>query len=364
MSEQLLSSPAVLGPDGTLRPGWLLLHDGAVHRRGDGAPPGTPDLEPGYLAPGFVDVHCHGGGGAAFATTDPGQALLAAQFHGAHGSAHVMASLVTASMDELEAQVRALVPLAREGSIAGIHLEGPWLSPEHAGAHDPELLARPRTEDVDRLLTAAEGHLRMVTLAPELPGSPAAIERLVSRGVTVAVGHTDVDEDGLRAAVTAGARVVTHLGNAMRPIHHRAPGPVPAALADERIGVELIADGVHVHPEVLALFARAARSRILLVTDATPAAGRPDGRYLLGRLPVEVRQGVARLDGGALAGSTLTMDRAVRTAVAAGIPVADALASATRLPARAVGMAGTAGLLVPGARGVLALDEDLQIIPR
>lgn len=367
MGDLLLSSPAVLGVDDTLRPGWLRLRDDIVLELGGGSPPGTPDLEAAYVSPAFVDVHCHGGGGFAFATTRREEAEAAVQFHRASGTGVVVASLMTAPLDLLEAQVRTLVPLVQEGTLAGLHLEGPWLSPRHAGAHDEQSLTVPRTEDVERLLAAAQGQLCTATLAPELPGALDAIRLLASQGVTVAVGHTDADEVMLRTAVQAGARVVTHLCNAMRPIHHRAPGPVTAAVADDRLAVELITDGVHVHPEVLALLARATRSRVLLVTDATAAAGSADGSYRLGSLEVVVRDGVARrADTGALAGSTLTMDRAVRTAVASGFPVPAALASATRLPAEALGLGRFGvgqrpGVLGPGARVVL-LDENLRII--
>lgn len=370
MADLLLSSPAVLGGDDALRPGWVrLLGDGSVAEIGDGPPPGTPDLESAYLCPAFVDIHCHGGGGFGFATTDPAEAVAATEAHRTHGTGSLLASLVTAPVDELLAQVRALVPLVAEGVLTGLHLEGPWLSPQHAGAHDPRWLTPPRPEDLERLLAAADGHLRMVTMAPELPGALDTIPLLTRGGVTVAVGHTDADEVVLRAAVEAGARVVTHLANAMRPIHHRSPGPVPAALADARLTVELIADGVHVHPDVLGLLTRAARCRVALVTDAMPAAGAPDGSYRLGSREVVVSGGVARLPGDeALAGSTLTMDRAVRTAVAGGLPVASALASATRLPAQAVGLGRPGPGVPPGTLGpgatVLALDEGLRLQPR
>lgn len=355
----LVASPQVLRPDDTLQPGWLQVRGSAV-TVGVGPPPGTPDLECAYLTPGFVDVHCHGGGGRSFATTDPDEVAQVVATHREHGTTSVMASLVSAPVAELEAQVRVLAPLARDGLVAGIHLEGPWLSPAHRGAHDPGALVEPRPDDVDRLLAAADGRLRMVTLAPELPGARAAVERLTRRGVVVAVGHTDADSDQLREAVDAGARVVTHLCNAMRPIHHRRPGPVTAALADPRVAVELVVDGVHLHPDVVQLLARAARGPVLLVTDAMAAAGGGDGRYRLGRLDVDVVDGVARLrEGGAIAGSTLTMDRAVRTAVSCGLPVAQALAAATRLPARALGLPA-AELVTGGTTPVLLLDEELR----
>lgn len=353
-ADLLLASPRRLTPDGTLAPGWVRVRAGVVQEQGYGAPPASADLEAAYLSPGLVDVHCHGGGGHTFATTDPAEAQAAAAVHRAHGTVSVMASLVTATVDELEAQVRTLVPLAREGVVSGIHLEGPWLSPLHRGAHDPDLLLDPTPADLRRLLAAAEGQLRMVTLAPELPGALETIGTLVDHGVVAAVGHTDADADQFRAAVDAGARMVTHLCNAMRPVHHRAPGPIVTALNDPRVTVELIADGVHVDPAVLDLLARSARSDVVLVTDAMAAAAAGDGRYRLGALDVEVVGGVARLaGGGSIAGSTLTLDRAVRTAVGSGIPPARALTAATLAPAAALH-------LRPRPAGLLAWDEHLH----
>ncbi|MGD8151414.1 N-acetylglucosamine-6-phosphate deacetylase [Ornithinimicrobium sp. Y1694] len=358
---RLVSSPAMLQPDGTLAAGWVEELGGMITDLGTGAAPGPVEVDTAYLIPGFVDVHCHGGGGHTFATTDPREVAAAATLHRRHGTTHVMASLVTASIDELERQVQCLVPLVDNATVAGIHLEGPWLSPLHRGAHDPELLTQPRLEDVERLLMAADGKLTMVTIAPELPGAMEAIDLLTRSGVVVAIGHTDADGVQFRAAVEAGARQVTHLCNAMRPIHHRSPGPIVAALADDRVAVELIADGVHVHPEVLELLSRSARSQVLLVTDAMAAAGSADGAYQLGSLAVDVVDGVARLaGGGSIAGSTLTMDRAVRTAVASGVPVGRALDAATRLPAIAMGW--EAGELKVGSDDWLALDADLRVV--
>ncbi len=243
--------------------------------------------------------------------------------------------------------------------MAGLHLEGPWLSPQHLGAHDPDLVHPPTAQEVERLLEAAQGQLRMVTLAPELPGAMETISTLRQAGVVVAVGHTDCDADQLRAAVRAGASVVTHLCNAMRPIHHRDPGPITAALATPGLTVELIVDGVHIHPDVVALLHRASRARVALITDAMAAAGCGDGAYQLGGQAVEVTDGTARLTGGgSIAGSTLTLDRALRTAHRAGVPVEAAAVAATRTPAATLGL--PQGQLRPQAPAdLLALDEAL-----
>ena len=308
-----------------------------------------------------MDLHCHGGGGAGFGRS-PGDAAAVAAVHRAHGTTTLVASLVTRPLDELAATLAACADLVADGVLAGVHLEGPWLSPAHRGAHDPALLRDPEPADLDRLL--GTGLVRVVTLAPELPGGLAAVARVVDAGAVAAIGHTGADATLTRRAVDAGARLATHLFNAMPPLHHRDPGPVAALLADERVTVELIADGVHLHPLVLSLAARrAGRGRVALVTDAMAAAGSADGRYRLGDLDVDVDGGVARLvDGGAIAGSTLTLDRALRHAVTvAGLDLDDALDALTTTPARLLGR-GDVGHLEPGARGgAVVLDDALGL---
>jgi N-acetylglucosamine-6-phosphate deacetylase len=247
--------------------------------------------------------------------------------------------------------------------LAGIHLEGPWLSPRRAGAHDIELLVEPKPADVDALLEAGRGHVRMVTLAPELPGGLDAIRRLTAAGVVSGIGHTDATYDEARAALDAGASVGTHLFNAMRKLHHREPGPIAALLEHPDAYVELIADGVHVHPAMLRLAARAKPHLTVLVTDAMAAAAAADGTYTLGRMTVDVREGVARLsEGGAIAGSTLTMAAAVRYAVrVAGLPLDEVIRAATLSPATMLRL-DRVGALRPGYRAdLVVLDDDLQV---
>ncbi|MBC3763269.1 N-acetylglucosamine-6-phosphate deacetylase [Quadrisphaera oryzae] len=359
--------------------GWVHLAGGRVTAVGAGfqpAPPAEHEERGHRVVPGFVDVHCHGGGGAAFGDGhgDPEREAAAARTvartHREHGTTTLVASLVTRPVAELVAVATALGPLVRSGELAGVHLEGPWLSPARAGAHAPALLRAPVDDDVEALV--ATGAVVMATVAPELPGGLDAVRRLSAAGVLVAVGHTDADAAGARAAVDEGARVATHLFNAMPAVHHRDPGPVVALLEDQRVVVELIADGVHLHPLVLAHAARSAgRGRWVLVTDAMAAAGCADGRYELGGLAVSVVDGVARLvtddDGtgaagaGAIAGSTLTLDAALRCAVDAGLPFEDALAAVTSTPAALLGRADR-GHLEPGATGgAVLLDADLHV---
>ncbi|MEP6815519.1 MAG: N-acetylglucosamine-6-phosphate deacetylase, partial [Marmoricola sp.] len=332
---------------------------------GPGAPPrpADVDLPEATVVPGYVDAHVHGGGGASYDSGEPEDAATVARAHLAHGTTTIMASLVTDGPKSLERSVRELAGLVDDGLLAGIHLEGPWLSPRHVGAHDPLLLSEPRPADVEALVEAAGGHLRMATLAPELPGGLDAVRRLTAAGVVAAIGHTDATYDDARAALDAGATVGTHLWNAMRTLHHREPGPVAALLEHPDAYVELIADGVHLHPAVLRLAVTRKPHLAVLVTDAMAAAAVGDGDYALGAMAVHVRDGVARLaDSGAIAGSTLTMAAAVKYAVrTAGLPIEEVVRAATASPAAMLGLERV-GALRPGfSADLVVLDEDLDV---
>jgi N-acetylglucosamine-6-phosphate deacetylase len=367
--------PTVGLPDGI-----VTVRDGMITEVAAGPADTPPPVSGDVLLPGLLDIHCHGGGGASFATVDAAEAAAAAAHHAARGTTGVMASLVTAEPADLVRQVRVLAPLVADGTLLGIHLEGPFLSPARRGAHEPSLLLAPDPALLADLLDAARGAsnganggagteacggaIKMVTMAPELPGAVAAASLLRTAGVLVAYGHTDADYadmatalNGANAAAGTGATsgaLVTHLGNAMPPLHHRAAGPIAAALvaaAADRASVELIADGVHVDAGFTALvFAAAAPGRVVLVTDAMAAAGMADGDYQLGPLAVTVSGGVARLAGpdgnGSIAGGTSSLIEVVAHAAAApgvGLPAAALAASAA--PARILGLA------VPGADG-------------
>jgi len=288
---------------------------------------------------GLVDIHCHGGGGATFGDSVE-DSLAAAAAHHAHGTAVVVGSLVTASLPDLFARLAVMREASGEDpGIGGAHLEGPFLSPERKGAHDAAFLLSPTPTAVDDLIGAGEGTLRQVTIAPELPGALDAIRQFVSAGVVVAIGHTQAGAPLAREAFDAGARLITHAFNAMPGIVAREPGAVGAALADDRIAIEVIADGIHVAPELIALLFRHAPGRVVLVTDAMAAAAAGDGDYALGGLEVEVRGGRAVLAGTqTLAGSTLTLDRAVQVAIDAGVAPADARDAASVVPARLLGL--------------------------
>ncbi|WP_017626473.1 N-acetylglucosamine-6-phosphate deacetylase [Nocardiopsis chromatogenes] len=367
-SRTTLTNARLLTPDGFVD-GWLGTEDGAITGLGAGAPPAgagaAVDAGGRTVLPGTVDTHIHGGAGAAFTETDPERLRSIVEFNRANGATTLVGGLVAATPEDTLDQVRALADLADEGLIAGMFLEGPWISPDRHGAHDPALLRDPDTGEFDALLKASRGHLRMVTVAPELPGALKLVAAAASQGVTVAVGHTEATYDQARAAFDAGARVATHLYNAMRPFNHREPGPIGAALTDERVTLELINDGVHVHPAAAQVaFEAAGGDRVSLVTDAMAATGLGDGEYTLGKLRVRVSGGEARLvEDGTIASSTIVLPDAVRRAVETveGVDLATAARSATSVPARALGIEGV-GELAEGYRAdLVVLDDDLSV---
>lgn len=349
------------------RPGWLETSGGRIVACAPGPPPRAADREfpDCTVVPGFIDMHVHGGGGASY--TDADGIGAAADFHRRHGTTTTLASLVTTSAPELLNGVRALAEATRRGVVAGIHLEGPWLSRAHCGAHDSTQMRDPDGREIDAVLGAGGDAITMVTLAPELPGADAAIRRFVDAGVVVAVGHTDAAYEQTRHAIALGATVGTHLFNAMPPLHHREPGPALALLRDPRVTVELIADGVHLHPDVVhAVIEAAGAERVAVITDAIAAAGRADGAYRLGAVRIDVVSGVARVHGtSTIAGSTAAMDRLFRAVAGLG-PDADtglvtAVQTTAATPARALGM-GRVGSLQPGYdANLVVLDRDLQV---
>jgi N-acetylglucosamine-6-phosphate deacetylase len=360
----IVAADRILFPDADApAAGWLEVEGERLVAAGLGSAPRPVDEHlDGIVAPGYVDVHCHGGGGASFVTEDADVARHVLAAHLTHGVTTMVASLVTGSIDDLERQVATLAALVESGELGGVHLEGPWLASKYKGAHPADLLTDPTPETVERLLAAGRGTVKMVTIAPERTGAMDAVAQLAEAGVVVAVGHTDVDFDACQAAIEAGARGATHLFNAMAPLRHRNPGPVLALWEDPRVHLELIMDGVHVRPELVAFVMATEPGRVVLVTDAMGAACADDGDYLLGELPVEVREGVARIAGtDTIAGSTLTLDQAVRRCVATGVGLAAAVAAATAVAADYLGLTDV-GRLAPGKRAdLVVLDDDLQV---
>ncbi|MFD0197248.1 N-acetylglucosamine-6-phosphate deacetylase [Streptomyces albidoflavus] len=368
-ARKVLTGARVVLPSGTVDDGEVVI-DGAHI---GGSPPSAGqegeaerwDLSGHWIVPGFVDLHNHGGGGASFTSGTVDDVLTGIATHRAHGTTTLVASTVTGEMDFLTARAGLLSELTEQGDLAGIHFEGPFISPCRKGAHSEALLRDPHPADVAALLDASRGAARMVTLATELPGGLDSVRLLADRGVIAAVGHTDATYEQTVEAIDAGATVATHLFNAMPPLGHRAPGPIAALLEDERVTVELINDGTHLHPAALELaFHRAGADRVAFITDAMDAAGFGDGRYLLGPLEVDVVDGVARLvEGGSIAGSTLTLDRAFRRAALVDkLPVDQIVRALSANPARLLGLDHRIGSLEPGKDAdLVVLDEAFEV---
>jgi N-acetylglucosamine-6-phosphate deacetylase len=340
--------------EGLLVPGDVEILDGKVGRHGLATRNGH-----GVAAPGFVDIQVNGFGGVDFLDADTdgyrraGEALLET------GVTGYLPAFITAPEEQLR-QALQEVPLRTDGGprILGVHLEGPFLAPKRLGTHPPLARRDPDPALLERLLDS--GRIRMVTLAPELPGADALVDLLLRRGVTVSLGHSDATAAEATAAFDAGVRTVTHLFNAMRPFGHRDPGIAGAALARPDVVVQIILDGNHLAPETARLVWNAAAGRVALVTDAVAGAGLQDGSYSLGGFEVKIRDGVARGPNGELAGSSLTMIEAVRNLHSLGVPLASALEAASSVPARVVGEPSLG--LVPGAPAdVVVVDDGLNI---
>ncbi|MER6513085.1 N-acetylglucosamine-6-phosphate deacetylase [Nonomuraea sp. NPDC001636] len=360
-----LADARIVTPEG-VHEGWLTIEDGRITHVGHGSAP-SPGLSLGgrHVVPGFVDIHNHGGAGGSFPTGDQDKARDAVALHRRHGTTTMMASLVTDALDELSRAASSLAELCEEGLLAGIHFEGPYIAKARCGAHNPALLREPSPQELSGLVKAARGHARMVTVAAELPGGLDTIRTAVGEGLIAALGHSDADYDQAIAAIEAGATVATHLYNAMPQLGHRAPGPIAALLEDERVTVELVNDGVHVHAAMLRLaYEVAGPGRTVLITDAMAATGLGDGDYVLGPMRVRVTDGVARLvEGGSIAGSTLTMDAAFRRGVRElGMSLPDAVQVASLTPARVLGLAEEIGSIAVGkAADLVVLSGELEV---
>jgi N-acetylglucosamine-6-phosphate deacetylase len=374
----VLHGARLLTGDGVARPaadGWVAIDHGRVSALGYADPPEAADrvdVAGDWLAPGFVDLHSHGGAGGDVMAPDRASRYAVRRLHARHGTTAMLASTVSRPAGELLEAVERLGadaeqepshddPMAR---LVGIHLEGPFLSRVRRGAHQETALRPPDPAEVDALLAAGRGHVRTITLAPELPGALDLVGRLVAAGVTVAVGHTDADAATIRAAVDAGARAMTHTFNCMQPLHHRRPGAVGMAMDLAALTCELIFDLVHVDPVAArALVHAAGADRVCLVTDAMAATGMSDGSYELGGQVIDVVDGQARVSGtSTLAGSTLTMATAVENAVAhLGIDVPTAVAMATTIPARLLPGVDVGRLRTGGPADLVRLDADARL---
>ncbi len=322
------------------------------------------DFKDAILAPGFIDIHIHGGAGHDVMESGAGALPPVERLLAAHGVTSYFPTTVTAPLDATLSALGRLADAIEAGDRdaggtdlltnvrarpLGIHLEGPFISHRRRGVHPPEDLLTPSLAAFERFWQAARGHIRVMTIAPELPGAIEVITEAAKRGVCVSLGHSDADLTAARAGVAAGARHATHTFNAMRPLDHRDPGIMGEVLTDSRLSADIIADGIHLDPVIVQLFLRTkGLDAAVLITDATAATGMPDGRYRLGSLEVEVKDGKC-MSGGKLAGSVLTMDLAVRKVMQfAQWDLQHAVRLATLNPARVVGL-NSGGSITPGA---------------
>jgi N-acetylglucosamine-6-phosphate deacetylase len=338
------------------------------------------DFADAVITPGFVDIHMHGGAGLDVMQASEAEMPHLGRFLAQHGVTGYFPTTVAAPIDVTCAALERIANAIAAGESdansngssdntpqarpLGIHLEGPFLSHARRGVHAPENLALPTVALFERLWQAARGHVRMLTIAPELPGAPEVITEAARRKVLVSIGHSDADLNAAQAGVRAGARHATHTFNAMRPLDHREPGILAEVLTDPNVTADIIVDGIHVAPSVVRLFLKAKGIEgSVLITDATAAAGMPEGRYQLGTMMVDVKNGMCTIDG-KLAGSVLTMDRAVRNVMEFGSwSLRHAVRAATLNPARAAGLADHYGALASGAEAsfvVLSLAGDVR----
>jgi N-acetylglucosamine-6-phosphate deacetylase len=344
----------------------LVVEDGLISQLSSRAANEVPanssliDFGDALLAPGFVDIHMHGGAGLDLMRALPSELPRLGSFLTTHGVTGYFPTTVAAPLDATCAALGRLADAIEAAQAAsngnpvqaqplGIHIEGPFLSHKRRGVHPPENLVAPTLEIFERLWQAARGHVRMMTIAPEIPGALEVIAEAARRKVCVSIGHSDAEMTIAQDAVKAGARHATHTFNAMRPLDHRDPGIVGEVLSDDRISADIIVDGIHLAPAIVKLFLRAkGRERAVLITDAISATGMPDGRYQLGPIEVDVKDGKCTSNG-SLAGSVLTMDRAVRNVTQfSNWSLRDAVQAATLNPARAAGLSKH-GVLAPGS---------------
>jgi N-acetylglucosamine-6-phosphate deacetylase len=375
-----LTAAALLTPTERIADALLLIEDGIIaevtsrSRRPLPANARLVDLGDAVLAPGLIDIHIHGGSGHDVMESAPGALPAVERLLAEHGVSSYYPTTVTAPLDDILAALERLATAIEAASTGneselrarplGIHLEGPFLSHARRGVHPPESLLRPSAALFDRLWQASRGHIKIMTIAPELDEARETIVEAVKRGVCVSLGHSDAPLGAARAAMTAGARHATHTFNAMRPLGHRDPGILGLVLTNSDLTADIIVDGIHVDPAVVELFMKLkGPDKAVLITDGTSATAMPDGLYRLGSLEFEVKDGSC-VTGGRLAGSVLTMDQAVRNVMQfAHLDLGQALRAATANPARVVGIGDERGTLVRGAQAdVVVLNTNHEVV--
>lgn len=377
MSTILLHAARALTPTAEIRDAGILIRDGVIEsigpRQDMSLPAGAVEVSAsGQTAiPGFIDVHIHGAGGHDVMEGTEQAMSTVAKTLARHGTTSFVATTVTASPDATCRSVEGIAhyitrqfeALQTKAEVLGIHYEGPFISKVRRGVHPAEWVQLPNAEMLQRFLQAAAGNARILTIAPELLGAIPCMKAAREAGVVVAMGHTDATYEQARAGIAHGAHHAVHVYNAMRPFSHRDSGVIGAVLTSPEVTAELIADGVHVEEAAMRLLLQAkGAGRVILISDGLSATGMPDGKYTLGGFEVTVSGGVCRNSEGKLAGSTLTLDRALRNVVALGIPLVDAVRMLTANPAKLLGIEFKKGALRTGADAdIVLLDESLQV---
>jgi N-acetylglucosamine-6-phosphate deacetylase len=377
MSTTLLHAARALTPTTEIPDAGILVRDGVIEaigpRQGLSLPSGASEISAGgqTAIPGFIDVHIHGAGGHDVMEGTERSLSTVAKTLARHGTTSFLATTVTASPEDtcrsvegiaryIGQQFEALPPKAE---VLGIHYEGPFLNRARRGVHPAEWVQLPSTDLLQRFLQAAAGNVRILTMAPEVLGAVPCIRAARDAGIVVAMGHTDATYEQARAGIALGVRHAVHVYNAMRPFSHRDSGVIGAVLTSPEVTAELIADGVHVEEAAMRILLQAkGAGRVILISDGLSATGMPDGKYMLGNLEVTVVDGLCRNSEGKLAGSTLTLDRALRNVVALGVPFQDAVRMLTANPAKLLGIEFKKGALRIGADAdIVLLDENLQV---
>jgi len=362
MDQLLIRGGTIVSPDkGGIRTGDVWVKDRRIAETGDAAAT-IIDATGLYVAPGFIDLQVNGGVGHNFEDASPEEIRKIVDFYVSHGTTGLLPTTVTAPIAGIRATIDR-VKRAGHPAVLGMHIEGPFISEKRKGAQNPDYIIGPSVERFDELVSGHEEFINIVTLAPERPGADQLISRIREIGTVSSLGHSDATYDEAIAAIEHGIGLFTHIFNAMREFHHRAPGAVGAALASD-VMVELIADGIHVHPGAMKLLYRAkGPDQICLITDAISAAGLADGEYRLGGLQVFVKDGTARLEDETLAGSTLTMDKAVKNFMTvSGCPLPEAVRTASLNPARVFGLEARKGSIEEGKDADLVIfDEKFNV---
>lgn len=373
MKKRRLILGKILTPYEEISEGHIIVEDGKIEKVGSGCKVKgfknneIIDARGKTVIPGLIDLHLHGGGGHDIMEMNAEAMENIAAAHAKNGTTGYLATIITAPLEKMAEIVTWLNKYktnANGAEMLGIHVEGPYLNPKQKGAHDEEILRLPDLKEIEQLVNSGHGKIKVFTIAPELPGALEAISYIKSQGIVVSVGHSNATFIEMQAAIREGLSHASHLFNGMRGMHQREPGVVGAVINNKEVTAEIIADGIHVHPEMLRFLTTIKdKAQIILVTDATAAAGQGDGVYRLGNQRIKVSKGIARLEDGTMAGSTLTMIRAIENMVKiVGLEFKEALAMATINPARVINIDDRKGSLEAGKDADMVIINNYEVL--